>query len=294
VTEWQGVRTERANKASELLLGRPGAAGTKEAQVHPDLKTVIELQQVDSRIAELVSQIEAIPSRIQAIEAQLNQFLHSHEEHKLRLNANQKERRDLEGEIKIIQERISKHKDQLYQMKTNEQYRAMLKEIDGEEEKVRQIEDRILEKMLEAESLQRMVQEAGAQLEGEKARMAAETKRLESDRRAAEEEQTQLLARRGVLAEGLETTLRDTYERVRKGRNGLAVAEVRDGFCTACNVRLRPQMYNEVRTAGSVVSCESCSRILYYVEPPTAGGGLPEDETPSGSAVKWHGHPLGS
>jgi predicted nucleic acid-binding Zn-ribbon protein len=246
--------------------------------VHPDLKTVIDLQQVDSRLAELASQITAVPSRIQAIETQLNDSLRAHEARKLRLSANQKERRDLEGDVKVVEERISKHKDQLYQVKTNEQYRAMQKEIGGEDDKIRQIEDRILEKMEEAEGLQKLVQEAAARLDEEQVRVAGEKKRLETGRLSAEAERTELLARRSVLADGLNAAVRDTYERVRRGRQGIAVAEVRDGFCAACNVRLRPQSYNEVRTGQGIVTCESCSRILYYLEPPADLSGLAEGE----------------
>ena len=85
--------------------------------MHPDLKTAVELQRVDLEIAKLSTQVDEIPSQIQSIQAQLNHSLGAHEERKLRLTANQKERRDLEGEIKVIQEKISKHKDQLYQVK---------------------------------------------------------------------------------------------------------------------------------------------------------------------------------
>ena len=117
--------------------------------MHPELKTVIELQQVDLKIAELTLQIDAAPSQIQTLETQLSDFLHAHEERKVRLSANQKERRELEAEVQAVQGKISKHKDQLYQVKTNEQYRAMLKEIEGEEGNIRTIEDKTLERMLE-------------------------------------------------------------------------------------------------------------------------------------------------
>src|SRR5881396_2247453 len=125
-------------------VGRERVGGGNEAKeaVHPELKTVIELQQVDLRIAELTLQIDASPSQIQTLETQLSDFLRAHEERKV----------------------------QLYQVKTNEQYRAMLKEIEGEEENIRKIEDKTLERMLEAEALQKQVQDAAACLEGEKAR----------------------------------------------------------------------------------------------------------------------------
>lgn len=240
--------------------------------MHPDLKTVIELQQADLKIADLTAQIDALPTQIQALEDQLADFLRAHEEHKTRLAANQKERRELEAETQVIGEKISKHKDQLYQVKTNEQYRAMLKEIEGEEGNIRKIEDQILEKMIEAEELQKQVTEAAARLDGEKARVAGETQQLQSERQADIEARDRLTARREELAASLGQSVRDLYERVRKGRRGVAVAEVRDGFCVACNVRLRPQAYNDVRANETLLTCENCSRILYYVEPPPAEG----------------------
>ncbi len=243
-----------------------GGNEAKEA-VYPELKTVIELQQVDLKIAELTLQIDASPSQIQTLETQLSDFLHAHEERKARLSANQKERRELEAEVQAVQGKIAKHKDQLYQVKTNEQYRAMLKEIEGEEGNIRKIEDKTLERMLEAEALQKQVQDAAARLEGEKARVGAEKNRLESARQAAEGERNQLVARRTTLANGLSADVRETYERVARGRRGVALAEVRDGFCTGCNVRLRPQIYNDIRAKEGILTCESCSRILYYVEP---------------------------
>lgn len=144
--------------------------------MHPDLKTVIELQQVDLHVADLSQRIEVVPGHIHKLETQLSDFLHAHEDRKARLGSNQKERKELEADIQSIQGKISKHKDQLYQVKTNEQYRAMLKEIEGEEENIRRLEDKILEKMVEAEGLQKLVQEAAARLEGEKARVEAEKK----------------------------------------------------------------------------------------------------------------------
>jgi len=236
--------------------------------LHPDLKTVIELQQVDLKIAELGAQIEDLPVQIQTLESQLNEFIHAHEERKHRLSQNQKERRDLEGETQIVQARIAKHKDQLYQVKTNEQYRAMLKEIEGEEASLHRVEDQILEKMLEAEQLEKNIHEAASRLESEKVRVAREIADLRALCQTDVDERDRLLARRKELETVVSKSVRDTYERVRKMRRGVALAEVRDGSCTGCNVRLRPQVYNEVRANETLLTCETCSRILYYIEPP--------------------------
>ena len=236
--------------------------------MHPDLKTVMELQQVDQRVAELTALIDSLPAQIQTMQSKLDDFIRAHEERKKRLAANQKERKDLEGDIKEIQEDIVKHKDQLYQVKTNDQYRAMQKEIEGEQTGIRKIEDQILEKMIEAEDLQRNVEEAAARLEGEKVRVAGEIQQLKDRGQKEAEERERTKARRQELAAALsEATLR-LYERIRLGRNGIVLAEARGGLCTACNVWLRPQAYNEVRAGGNLLTCENCGRILYYIEPP--------------------------
>ena len=244
--------------------------------MHPDLKAVVEVQQLDRQVAVLGALIESLPKQIQTLQSQLDEFIRAHEERKKRLAANLKERKDLEGEIKVIQDKISKHKDQLYQVKTNEQYRAMLKEIEGEEANIRKIEDQVLEKMIESEDIQQHVQEAAARLDGEKARVAAEIKRLHDERQKDLEERERLQARRKEVAAVLSESVLTLYERLRAYRPGVAVAEVRDGLCTACDVLLRPQVYNEVRAGNAVMTCENCNRIVYYLEPAAteqAGGG---------------------
>jgi predicted nucleic acid-binding Zn-ribbon protein len=240
--------------------------------VYSDLKTLIDLQRVDQQIADLSSQIETFPSKIQAIEKQLNDFIHAHEERQQHLSANQKERRDMEGEIQLIRQKISKHKDQLYLVKTNEQYRAMLKEIEGEESNIRGIEDSILEKMIESEELQKLVTEASGRLDSEKARVAKEKAHLEADAKACKEEREVALRERQELAARLGEGILVHYERVRKGRAGLALAEVRNGKCMGCNVLLRPQLYYDVRAGEGLYECENCARILYSSEQLSAAG----------------------
>ena len=202
--------------------------------MYSDLKTLIDLQRVDQQIADLSSQIETFPSKIQAIEKQLNDFIHAHEERKQHLSANQN--------------------------------RAMLKEIEGEESNIRGIEDRILEKMIESEELQKLVTEAAGRLDSEKARVAQEKAHLETDSRACKEEREGSVRERQELAARLSDDILGRYERVRKGRGGLALAEVRNGKCMGCNVLLRPQLYYDVRAGEGLYECENCARILYSSE----------------------------
>lgn len=253
--------------------------------MHPDVKTLIELQQVDNALSALTSRIESTPQEIQALRNQLNDFLRICDERKTRLAANQKERRDLDGDVQAIRAKIARHRDQLYEVKTNEQYRAMLKEVEGEEANLRKAEDRILERMVDAEQVEKQIREAAARLESEKARVETEVGRLESARREAERERSALLARRETLTPTLSDSVLAHYERLRRGRNGTALAEVRDGLCMGCHVRLRPQAYNEIRTQDIYMTCEACARILYYTPAPE-GELAPADDSGAQAAAR--------
>ena len=248
--------------------------------MHPDLTGIVQVQQLDQQAAELTKLIDSLPKEIQTLQFHLDDFIHTHEERKKRVAANLKERKDLEGEIKATQEKIAKHKDQLYQVKTNDQYRAMLKEIEGEEGGIRKIEDQILEKMIESEEIQKLVQEAAARLEGEKARVASEIKRIGDERQGHIDVRAGLETRRKELVATLSESVLALYERIRTYRASPAVAEVRDGLCMACNVLLRPQAYNELRRNDAVMTCENCSRIQYYLEPPA------EEQTEGGKGTR--------
>ena len=76
--------------------------------------------------------------------------------------------------------------------------------------------------------------------------------------------------RSGMIAQGkvvaeFEERFTGPFEAVAKRRNGVAIAEARDGVCTICHVRLRPQVFNEVRRNDQIIQCDSCNRILYFV-----------------------------
>lgn len=255
--------------------------------MHPDLKTLIELQRVDNSISALTSRIDSAPLKIEALRNQLDEFIRIHEERKARLATNQKERRELDAEVQAIRAKIAKHKDQLYQVKTNEQYRAMQKEVEGEEGNLRKAEDRILEMMVDAEQIDNHIREAASRLEGEKARVEEEIQHMEASRRLDDAERGGLLERRNVLTGALGYEVLTHYDRLRRGRHGVALAEVRDGFCGGCHVLLRPQAYNEIRTNDVYMTCEACARILYYVAPaPDVSGSADADagsQTASGS-----------
>ena len=235
----------------------------------PDLKLVIRLQEIDNRLADLTREITALPKHIAEIEKKLVSHERKLEADRAALAANQKERKTCESDIQIQEQKISKLKDQMIQAKTNEQYRAFQNEIDFCQKEIRKFEDRILELMGESEPLDKNVKAAEGALKAERAQVEAE-KQQARDRTAVDQKASDELhkERTGIAAQMASPNLQ-LYERVRKGRRGIGVAEAVDGRCSACQMSLRPQFAQELKRGDKVMSCESYQRILYY-NPPVA------------------------
>jgi predicted nucleic acid-binding Zn-ribbon protein len=244
--------------------------------MHVDLPRVRELQQVDDRIRELDDEIGRLPIYISDIERQLESHKKQIEADQAALVENKKSHRALEAEIATHQQHVTRLRSQMNEAKTNEQFRAFQHEIDFHEDAVRKVEDRILDKMVEAESLGQNVKkaEAALRIESEKVqREVAETKaRVSKD----EEEAAGVRGTRAELAKAISSQVLRTYEHVRKSRGGRAVARANAERCLACNVVFRPQFSQLLRSNEQVLTCEACGRILYY-EPP----GIGAEEVPS-------------
>src|SRR4051794_27586045 len=126
----------------------------------PDIQSVIRIQSLDTRAAQLQREIAELPKHIAHIEKQLDQHIRKLDVDKAALAANQRDRKRFEDDIKVQEQKISKLKDQMLQAKTNEQYRAFQHEIDFCEKEIRKAEDRILELMTESEPLEKNVKAA--------------------------------------------------------------------------------------------------------------------------------------
>src|SRR5579862_5284528 len=128
--------------------------------MHPDTHLVTQLQTLDQRIAALEKEVATLPKHIAQIEKTLEAHLRRLEADRAALTANQKDRKKLEGDIQLHEQKISKLKDQMLGAKTNEQYRAFQHEIEYVEQEIRKAEDRILELMGESEPLDANVKKA--------------------------------------------------------------------------------------------------------------------------------------
>ncbi|MDQ6699768.1 MAG: C4-type zinc ribbon domain-containing protein [Acidobacteriota bacterium] len=233
----------------------------------PDLKLVVRLQDVDNRASELTREVAALPKHISEIEKKLDGHERKLEANRAALSANQKDRKRLEGDIQIHEQKISKLKGQMADAKTNEVYRTFQHEIEFCEKEIRGCEDRILELMTESDPLEKNVKAAEAALKEEKKDVESEKNRARERTAVDQQALSELEAERNSIATQISPAVMSAYDRIRKTRGGVAIAEAVDGRCAKCHIALRPQFRQELKRGEKVMFCESCNRILYYNPP---------------------------
>ena len=237
----------------------------------PDLEHLIELQNLESAIEESRRRIAAHPQRVADADARLAHAKEAVDAAKQRLKASQEARREQEKEAATYQSRLSKFKDQLSAVKTNREYQAMQHEIETAQKELGAVEERVIERMVEADALAADVKKAEQALAALQKEVAAEKKTLTEELATVEAALTEASEKRGARVTSLPAHLLALFEQVARARKGLAIATAtRDGLCSACHVRLRPQVFQEIRRNDQIIQCASCNRILYYVPPPAA------------------------
>ncbi len=247
----------------------------------PELQKLIELQQVDARIAGLRAEIAALPKEVAAIEAQLAGSKAKVEAAQAGIKADDTARRKHESDIKDQQQRISKYRDQSLNVKTNQEYKALLSEIQQSEAEIAKLEDKILEIMVAADVRKESLKQAEAALKAHTAENDKEKEHARQQTAQDEKELAELNEQRKQLRSGIGEDTLNHYDRVLKLRGSVMAAVHEDESCSACRVRLRPQVFQEVMSNEQIVTCFYCNRILYFVPPPPKEDAAKDGKAPA-------------
>jgi predicted nucleic acid-binding Zn-ribbon protein len=219
---------------------------------------------VDHRLYELVEQEEKIPKDLHALEEALKTEEKATDDERLGLEKAQGDRKTLEIEVEATNEKIKKYQVQLFQVKTNKEYSALLAEIEAHKVKNSQTEDKILALMEEIDLRNRRLKEEKEKLARIRDQYAQKTSELEARLAAVKGEKSARIQERTVLLPELPKDVLSAYERVHKLRKGIGIVPIRDGSCGGCFVNLPPQRVAEVRQGEDLISCENCGRILIW------------------------------
>lgn len=228
------------------------------------VEQLLVVQDRDRRIAQLKSEQARIPQQAAAVDAQVRQESTRLESLRQEFKHVESERKrvEIEAETKRIQ--ITKYRTQLYQIKSNVEYQALLKEIAKVEQEIKEIEDHELDLMEKVEELQHATKEEQALVIEITAK--ADTEKSEFDRRTAAiaQELSQLQTVRDALAQQTDSEALERYERLMRSKGDMAIVPVRSGNCGGCHLTLAPQLVHDARHGDELISCEYCGRILYW------------------------------
>ncbi len=238
--------------------------------MHADLERLMALQTLDSAIHADERKLADEPARLKGIEARVEQARQAVAKAKDATAQNQAARREIEKELAVHQGRLSKYKDQSAAVKTNQEFHAIQHEMSFAQNEIRGHEDRMLERMMEADDLARAAKAADTELASVQKAADDEKKVIAQEHAAAQQALATLRAQRAALVATITPSVLATFEQVSKRRSGVGIAEAKDGICTICHVRMRPQVFLNVRRNEEIVQCDSCQRILYFLPPPAA------------------------
>jgi hypothetical protein len=229
-----------------------------------DLERLVELQRLDSEIAEVEAAAAAIPGVIRRIEEQLMKAKAALDAVTAETDRMTKLRRQQERELEEVTDQLKKRQSRLFEIKTNQEYSAVLKEIEGLKHKVSVLEEAILVLLDQIEVELKARAEEEQRVRSSEAEALRDTQRKEAELRQLRGRLSELQGARKGRSKNVELSLLQQYLRLIKSRAGLAVAPARDGSCEGCHVALTPQLYNEVRRNEEILTCERCGRILYW------------------------------
>ncbi len=229
-----------------------------------ELEKLIELQKTDTNIRKLKQSIETAKERRASIEQEFEQHAFSIRELQNTRDEARNIRAELENQIITDKTYIDRANRNLQGAKDQKQYETAMRELDALQKKVSKLETEVLEKMTEIEEVEKVLEERAEEVNSLEANRDAALKIFDGELDAHRQEFEAETQKRDEIFLTLPAQLAAVYNRMaQRSRDGIAVAEVINGSCSACFMALRPQMQVELKTSNQIMTCESCARILY-------------------------------
>lgn len=230
-----------------------------------ELAQLIALQNADTNIRTLQAEIESIPERRAEIEKEFDQRAFEIRGLEEQRDAAFHERARLEKEIFDQKQRAERADRNLMAAKKPEEYTAAIREADAARKQISAFETQVLEQMEAFDLAENQLKERAPEVEKLRADMEARFKAFDEQVKTQQKQVEMARAERERLMNELPKATSAMYKRIAaRIRDGVAMAEARNGACTACYMALRPQIMADVRRGDEVITCDNCNRILYY------------------------------
>ena len=234
-----------------------------------ELEKLIELQKTDTNIRKLKKAIESAEQRRASIEQEFEQHASSIREIQARRDAAQTVRAGLEKQIAENKTYFERADRNLKHSQNQKEYETAMRESEALQKQISAFETQVLEKMTEIEEVEKILAERSDEINSLESNRETALKEFDKELGKSKKEFESETAKRHEVFITLPAQLASVYNRLaQRSRDGIAVAEVVNGSCSACFMKLRPQMQVEMRTSDRIITCESCTRILYIAPAP--------------------------
>jgi len=234
-----------------------------EVQLANQIKQLYELQQIELDIEQKQGRLRQIQVQLGDREAVAQAEARLEQERQNLAQLNQ-EQRAAEWQAEDVTTKAKTVEDKLYsgQVKNPKELLGMQKDLESLKAKQRQLEDKVLDIMSQAEGSTSHL----ASLEGELAKAMHLWQESQSRLKAEQGELELALAgleeRRSRLRSQINSAHLSLYDRLRPDKSGQAVARVEQGMCLGCRISLPMSIVQRVRLGDEIVQCPSCNRIL--------------------------------
>jgi hypothetical protein len=229
----------------------------------PVIERLLALQDRDQKVRAFRNELASLPAETSAREKQLADAAARLASAQTRAKEIEVQKKSLQLEATTKRDAIARYKTQQLQTRKNEEYTALAHEITAAENAVSAIEDREIDLMAEAETLQPQIAAAEKLFAEDKARIAHQLAGLEEKKKNLDTRIAEIVADRTRFTDGLDEDLLERYDRLFKTKNGSAVVPLEHEVCMGCHMKVTTQTVVAVKGEKEVVYCPQRGRILY-------------------------------
>lgn len=236
-------------------------ATVQETSIGEQLKSLIRLQHIDSRIdqieklrGDLPDEIRDLEDEKEGLETRIDKLKQEEKENEVAKNRAELDIKEAEGLIK-------KYEEQQLQVRNNREYDALTKEIEAQKQRITDAENKIQEIDDNAESHKLAIEAAQSRLEELDELLQSKKGDLKEVLDDTKQEQSSLQDQRDEAAEDVDARYLRAYNRLRNRlRDGRAVVPLERG--AAAGFAVPPQRQVEIRQGNRIVACEHTGRII--------------------------------
>lgn len=230
----------------------------------PELSNLTSLQAVDLEIRGLVQVQQELPESMRGLESKLAEVQAIVAEKEEELEEIRKQHRQLESEMAMLDEGITRSRQRLMEIKDNIEYKAMLKEIAFKEDRKDQKETEIIEILEKIETLNSDLVSLHQEVASRQEVLDNMRAEVEAEIAGQMDKLQELQTQRQEIEKNIPKQLLKKYDFIREKRQGIAITEVRQGVCQACHMNLPPQKFIELQMDKELMTCPHCQRIIYF------------------------------